>query len=55
MYGVDATSWLQANLNACLVVVSLDGVTHHVNSLWSSGNLLFTCGCLDVICAGIHS
>ena len=54
MNGVDAASWLETNLDTSLLIICLDCLAHHVSSLWSCRNLLFTCRGLDVIRTCIH-
>ena len=39
---VQSTRWLESNLNARLVVVLLDGLTHHVGSFGCGGRLFLT-------------
>ena len=51
---VDATCRLETDLDASLVVLLLDGLTHHVGSLRCGSRLQFACGCLDIVSAGIH-
>ena len=51
---VDTASRFESNLNASLVVVLLDGLTHDVGCLWGGGYLLFASRGLDVVGTGIH-
>ena len=54
MNGVQTSGWFETNLDSCLVIIFLDGLTHYIGSLRCGSRFLLTSAGLYIIGSGIH-